>query len=1211
MANDIIARLRLSGQQFTQDSKSAFSAFNTDAQSSASAAKAAFQSNFDQIQQIARNALTLPRTDTGSLNINVSGYQAAAAAANSEAIALREVATAARLAADSAGDTSASTRLLVAGYEAAAIEGEKNAATATVQADAMAKLQTELNRTKTAVLQEAAANDTLVGHTNNATASKQIFQHVLRSTADSFAAGLPPMMIFGEQIGRIGEAAALAGGEFGAVGTFLAGPWGIALTAGVAVLGPFVAKLFDAKDAATEAKIGADGLSDAQGVLGKMFDLTSGKLEHQNDLLRLNARLTAINLRGDAIKENDSAQDTFRDSGSASLSYQAAAIFSRTPGTSPISRLGVLNSQAQAVQDLLNSVQSGSITKEAGLEQADKLDFTGLKVTKTQFEQALVDSASADAKKQVADAIDKSLDTNSLDPSLRRDGRTKRPKKAPDTDPLVNSVTNDIATFTGQFTDAPTFIEKADAALRKLTNDAEALNKKKGFIDPDTFAKLQDGIASTKKTIEDNLDKPYNDFLKTQEQSFQVSKLLASGHTDEAAALQQVYVLQKQMGPLTDDQRKGILDTVQALRAEQDAQQRLTQSRQQDLQALDSVKQAIEGVFTGSNKIQDIPKQFLQAFQTLQGQQLFDRIFSSAFQDLQDQVNGVSTVRDASAKMAEAMDTTINPLNDLATAAADTAKAVAGMGAGSASPSSPIGPVYASDGTLIADPSTLPGSSSSSDAATNEIVVTARKVSDSFLSAVTVFDKIGAGITSSLDKLGIHLPKAITDNLGTLLQGAGIGGTAGGIFASITGGKTSKTGSAIGGALGDVAGKAIGKSLGSALGSLGKFAGPLGAVAGGILGGVLGGLLKSVPHGASTITGSGGTLSASAGFGNNKAAEAAASGEANTVIQGIQQVAQQLGAVISGNPNITVGTYKGKYRVNTQGTQLGGSKSPVAGLTDFGDDEEAAVQYAVEQSISKGVISGISQASINILKSGQDLQTAITKATAIESIPKTLKGILDPVGEAIDQLNEQFNTYMADLKEGGATTEQIAQAQQLYNLQLGQIKASTASASATLKDFLQSLKVGSDSPLSLRDQEGSAKAALQPYLDSITAGQTIDQSKYQDAAQAFLDIERQLYGSTDAYFQQFDAIQAATTKAIATIDNATPIASPANASDPFASATATATQATATSTQTTAEILAQQTGVLTAQGQTLQQILAALSANGNSFASGSQNRNFA
>ncbi|MGC6766760.1 hypothetical protein, partial [Escherichia coli] len=89
--------------------------------------------------------------------------------------------------------------------------------------------------------------------------------------------------------------------------------------------------------------------------------------------------------------------------------------------------------------------------------------------------------------------------------------------------------------------------------------------------------------------------------------------------------------------------------------------------------------------------------------------------------------------------------------------------------------------------------------------------------------------------------------------------------------------------------------------------------------------------------------------------------------------------------------------------------------------------------------------------------------------------------MLDPVGAQVDELNRKWKKTVDALKEGGASAEQMAQAQQLYNLQLEQAKNSTSSASATLKDFLSGLKLGSNSPYSLRDQEAAAMAKLQPF----------------------------------------------------------------------------------------------------------------------------------
>src|SRR3546814_20817943 len=84
--------------------------------------------------------------------------------------------------------------------------------------------------------------------------------------------------------------------------------------------------------------------------------------------------------------------------------------------------------------------------------------------------------------------------------------------------------------------------------------------------------------------------------------------------------------------------------------------------------------------------------------------------------------------------------------------------------------------------------------------------------------------------------------------------------------------------------------------------------------------------------------------------------------------------------------------------------------------------------------LQRGVITGISAASTRIIKSGQDLQKAIEKASIIESIPKRLMQLQDPTRYAITELNTEFKEMIAILKEGGATAQQFSYAQQLYEL---------------------------------------------------------------------------------------------------------------------------------------------------------------------------------
>jgi hypothetical protein len=378
------------------------------------------------------------------------------------------------------------------------------------------------------------------------------------------------------------------------------------------------------------------------------------------------------------------------------------------------------------------------------------------------------------------------------------------------------------------------------------------------------------------------------------------------------------------------------------------------------------------------------------------------------------------------------------------------------------------------------------------------------------------------------------------------LEGAGVGIIAGGALGAITGGKQSQLGSALGGAVGEAAGKSLTKGL---TGMLGNMGGPLGGVIGGIAGSVIGGLFSKTKSGSATLSISNGVVGVGSTSGNSGSYRAAAGGLAGNVGDALSQIASSLGGTVGGSISVSIGKRKDDFVVDTSGR----GKTKGAGTLKFASEEEA-VRAAIADALSDGAIQGVSDASRRILASGQKLETAIEKAALIEAIPKQLKAMLDPVGAALDEFEAKWAKNMAALREGGATAEQMADAEKLYRLQLEETKAATAEASASLKDFLKSLSVGSNSPLSLRDQESAAKTALQPFLDKIAGGERVDQEKYREAAQSYLDIERQLYGSTDQYFAAFAQIQDATAKAIATIDNAVPIRE--SKPDPFAQATA-------------------------------------------------------
>lgn len=450
----------------------------------------------------------------------------------------------------------------------------------------------------------------------------------------------------------------------------------------------------------------------------------------------------------------------------------------------------------------------------------------------------------------------------------------------------------------------------------------------------------------------------------------------------------------------------------------------------------------------------------------------------------------------------------------------------------------------------------------------------------------------------SLKGVGLNLSDKSLGAITTALAGAATGQIGGSIFSGITGKKNSAVGSAAGGILGELAGKELGKvvtkEVGGALGkTLGGAAGPIGSLVGGALGGLLGGLFQKAKTGAVSVTGSNvGVIG-----GNNAGVQQVLSGLGGAVQKGVNRIVDQLGGTL-GDYMVSIGKYDDYYRVSSTNTKTVGEKgySPgrVPGLIYDGTDESAAVEAAIRDAIADGAVKGISEAAKRVLAAGKDLDSALNKALLIESVPRDLKAMLDPVGAAVDDLNRRFQKTVDALKEGGASAEEMARAEQLYNLQLQQVKNSTAAASASLKSFLTDLKLGGNSPYSLREQEATALAQLKPYLDQIGAGQRVDQDKYQQAARAYLDVERQLYGSTQAYFDAQAQIQAATAKAIETIDNAVPITT--GVESPFAKATADSAAKTASNTATGNELLSQ----LSEQMESVRQLLAQMQGGGAS-----------
>jgi hypothetical protein len=287
-------------------------------------------------------------------------------------------------------------------------------------------------------------------------------------------------------------------------------------------------------------------------------------------------------------------------------------------------------------------------------------------------------------------------------------------------------------------------------------------------------------------------------------------------------------------------------------------------------------------------------------------------------------------------------------------------------------------------------------------------------------------------------------------------------------------------------------------------------------------------LFGSALRGSSTITGATSPITTT---GNSTKYKAASVTSAGSVQEMLAHIADALGASLAeGIGAVSIGVRKGDYRVDPTGK---GVTKTSKGAIDFGKDAEAAIQAAVLDLIRDGVIDGLREGSKRLLQAAKDLDTGLDKALKFEGVFMSLKERLDPVGAALDALNKQFDGLRRIFQEAGASAEELAQLEQLYSLERADaIDEATQRMTGALKDLLDDLTTNNDA-LSLRDRLSFAHATYDPLAARVAAGdKTVDYDAFADAARTILDIQRQISGSGDGYFDLLAQITDLTRKAL-------------------------------------------------------------------------------
>lgn len=983
---------------------------------------------------------------------------------------------------------------------------------------ALGLVQAAHNRALGDIRKLAAANDELGSKAASGTRQAQAgYVNLGRQVQDisvQLQSGANIGTIIAQQGGQVADAVAQMGGRFSGFASFLAGPWGAAIIVGTSLLAQLASSLFTSADASDEAKKASEDLASRLGDMATFFDLSTGAINRQNEALIINARLKRLD-QADEIRARQkdrygritstverSYEQQYENRGSAMDPLWVPAGRDRTI-VNAISSAG--GDQRKIDQNLFEIARKGG--PNAGTAR-DLITMRG---------EAIADQQ--ELKRLTLE--DESLSTGKLNPALMRPSGRKRTgrkdrsgaRELEELEKLGDRAADKIGRINDQFAGQPTLVGRVNAATRELDQTiAELQAKNKNGIFDKEIAQAQ----ATKVSIREALVRPLQEARQESERRLHLQSLAAAGMEDEAEALERIWRLESQIGPLKAAQKQEILEQVRHEREVTEELQRRRALIEGFLETTRSIKQELVSIFSGTGSVGNLASIGRQ----LTSQMTVEKLFGSAFRDLDDWVKGQSGLKPSIEYFTQE---TANG----GRAAADFASAVAGaamqirsggivrqagnIGAGMK------GGLFEQYGAIVVEGNKQSKDETVFSLTPNEYFAKmGGTMAGTIVEALnkefgtTFFSKFEGmlaggikgyltagptgGILGALQSIP-GLPKGIADNLGKALGGAQTGSMVAGI-ANAFGIKMSSGGAQLGGALG---------------GALSFI--PGGSIIGSIAGGLLGNLFGKRPRGAGSVSNSGVTASA------NDAGITGSLNETGSNLQGaIAQIANALGASV-GSYSIGIGRYKDYYQVssNANDPRLGNSyfgRDSRSALYD-GLDPAAAMRAAIAGAISQGAIEGLSDAMQKALKSSSDIDAAVKEALKVREIETLIGGIGS-------QLAEQFKSFERQ------AAERVRIARQ-YGFDVTKIEELNARERAKLVKDMLADQVGSLQQL-IEDMtsgslfEGSAVDRRQALLAQIAEAKAAADAGTEGAADRLAQllgqlnaVSREVYGTTGGF----------------------------------------------------------------------------------------------
>lgn len=1106
-----------------------------------------FAANVDEVGRVAAKAIAGGVSSSGSVDLGVGQYRVAAAEARVYEEALREMHAAAKRLAVETGDTSQATHLYVKALSAQSIEAQRARQEAEAQVVTYARLQQAMDGASSAGSRLSAAFRDAQKMREAAQFAQQYEQalfeirqqvdpayfaqkrfnqelafadHALKSgdiTASQYAQrlthlrsemalnatstrqmrfasvqlgqqlqdvviqaqmGTNAFVILAQQGSQMAFALTEAGGKVGALARIMAGWQGAIVFAGIALVGQLIPALLSStreakklEEALDKVKFSSDAVQSAQGVLGNVMDITTGKISTQRqellDLAKAQLLVAQLQARARADAARGQVNDLTKPTTEVGGGFGGGLFVGRRPaglrGQFANDFLSGKASAAETIDKMKLLADNGRITKEAFAEAAAAIANFNLETANIKSLEAaerLLNGKGTAADRKLLLKPEKPKDNSKEVAALAERGEDAAKK---------------IANITDRFSDMPPQVRAVNAAMRELDDLADDFSRKK----PPNYEAIVKQIGDAKKVLEQTAPNiPVEDYLQKQRELLAVGELQKQGRIVEAQTLQQVLQIQQQQGALSDDYLKSVLEANIALRQQTRELEKQQRRQQILLNFIEAQRAAVNDMVynllsgKGLSSVGGFVKSVFNNYLRALSDEITNSLTGDFFQKQTDRIKGETALSDAGKRMA-------GSINDLKSALDSLTKSVQKA-------SGEIGGADANPALTAAND--------------NDIVVTANRTVERTLK--DGLKDIGKSI------FGEKNMQQFAQVLGPLMQGAAIGTATSGVLKSL-GIKQSTLGAQIGGAIGSA------------------VAGPIGAVVGSVLGGTVGGLFKKAKYGTATIgANASGNLAVLGSAGNSGAAVKASNTAGNAIVENIDSIAEQLGGTVDASRgSVSIGQYKGKWRVSTTG-RSGKLKSKYGDVVDFGKDgAEEAARFAMQDLIRDGVIVGLRNGTQALLKNAGDLEKGLAKALKFEGVFRDLRKIKDPVGAAIDDLNREFQSLIKIFKEAGATTEETAQLEELYNIKRkAAVEDAMQSLTGSLSDLYKNLTIG-DSGYSLRTRLENARADYDPLAARVAAGDTTAYDDFANAAQTLIDLQREYSGSAPEYFSVLDQVK--------------------------------------------------------------------------------------